>query len=774
MTGTVPIVVDVSGGNLVLVVVVALIALGALAMAAMFRAEVMSAAEGTDNMKSIAQAVQEGANAYLQRQFRTLAIFAGIAFFALLALPADDAVVRIFRSVAFLGGAGFSAAVGYFGMSLAVQANLRVAAAAQTQGRDPAMHIGFRTGATVGMLTVGLGLLGASVVVLCFQDDAPEVLEGFGFGAALLAMFMRVGGGIFTKAADVGADLVGKVENNIPEDDPRNAATIADNVGDNVGDCAGMAADLFESYAVTLVAALILGSQAFGDKGLVFPLLIPAIGALTAVAGIYLCQPRAGENGLTTINRAFYISAGIGAVASVLLAFVYLPGDFSELSGLEGGSPLDSAFGFDAASGSPAVIAALAVLIGIVLAAAILALTGYFTGTEFRPVKDVGRTSLTGAATVILSGLSVGFESAVYTTLVIGAAVFGAFLLGAGSLSIALFAVALAGCGLLTTVGVIVAMDTFGPVSDNAQGIAEMSGDVSDEGAQILTELDAVGNTTKAITKGIAIATAVLAASALFGSYIGTAIERIADLDGVTEGDAIDFVGSFFVFSPDVLVGLLIGVAVVFLFSGLAINAVGRAAGAVVMEVRRQFRDIPGIMEGTGRPEYGKVVDIVTRDSLRELATPGILAILAPIAVGFGLGVGALAGFLAGAIGSGTLMAVFLANAGGAWDNAKKLVEDGHHGGKGSEAHAATVIGDTVGDPFKDTAGPAINPLLKVMNLVSLLIVGAVISLTVGEDANRPMSVVIALVATIGIAAAVYVSKRRSAVISDEEPAAVG
>ncbi len=774
MTGTVPIVVDVSGGNLVLVVVVALIALGALAMAAMFRAEVMSAAEGTDNMKSIAQAVQEGANAYLTRQFRTLAIFAGIAFFALLALPADDAVVRIFRSVAFLGGAGFSAAVGYFGMSLAVQANLRVAAAAQTQGRDPAMHIGFRTGATVGMLTVGLGLLGASVVVLCFQDDAPEVLEGFGFGAALLAMFMRVGGGIFTKAADVGADLVGKVENNIPEDDPRNAATIADNVGDNVGDCAGMAADLFESYAVTLVAALILGSQAFGDKGLVFPLLIPAIGALTAVAGIYLCQPRAGENGLTTINRAFYISAGIGAVASVLLAFVYLPGDFSELSGLEGGSPLDSAFGFDAASGSPAVIAALAVLIGIVLAAAILALTGYFTGTEFRPVKDVGRTSLTGAATVILSGLSVGFESAVYTTLVIGAAVFGAFLLGAGSLSIALFAVALAGCGLLTTVGVIVAMDTFGPVSDNAQGIAEMSGDVSDEGAQILTELDAVGNTTKAITKGIAIATAVLAASALFGSYIGTAIERIADLDGVTEGDAIDFVGSFFVFSPDVLVGLLIGVAVVFLFSGLAINAVGRAAGAVVMEVRRQFRDIPGIMEGTGRPEYGKVVDIVTRDSLRELATPGILAILAPIAVGFGLGVGALAGFLAGAIGSGTLMAVFLANAGGAWDNAKKLVEDGHHGGKGSEAHAATVIGDTVGDPFKDTAGPAINPLLKVMNLVSLLIVGAVISLTVGEDANRPMSIVIALVATIGIAAAVYVSKRRSAVISDEEPAVVG
>jgi K(+)-stimulated pyrophosphate-energized sodium pump len=774
MTGTVPAVVEVSGGNLVLVVVVALIALGALAMAAMFRREVMSAAEGTDNMKSIAQAVQEGANAYLQRQFRTLAIFAGIAFFALLALPADDATVRIFRSVAFLFGAGFSAAVGYLGMNLAVQANLRVAAAAQTQGRDPAMHIGFRTGATVGMLTVGLGLLGASVVVLAFQDDAPVVLEGFGFGAALLAMFMRVGGGIFTKAADVGADLVGKVENNIPEDDPRNAATIADNVGDNVGDCAGMAADLFESYAVTLVAALILGSQAFGDAGLVFPLLIPAIGALTAVAGIYLCQPRAGESGLTTINRAFYISAGIGAVASVILSFVYLPSSFADLDGLEGGiSPLDSNFGFDAADGNPAVIAAVAVLIGIVLAAAILALTGYFTGTEYRPVKDVGATSQTGAATVILSGLSVGFESAVYTTLVIGAAVFGAFLLGAGSLSIALFAVALAGCGLLTTVGVIVAMDTFGPVSDNAQGIAEMSGDVDEAGAQILTELDAVGNTTKAITKGIAIATAVLAASALFGSYIGTAIDRVADIEGVTDRDGLDFVTSFFVFSPDVLVGLLIGVAVVFLFSGLAINAVGRAAGAVVMEVRRQFREIPGIMEGTGRPEYGKVVDIVTRDSLRELATPGILAILAPIAVGFGLGVGALAGFLAGAIGAGTLMAVFLANAGGAWDNAKKLVEDGHHGGKGSEAHAATVIGDTVGDPFKDTAGPAINPLIKVMNLVSLLIVGAVISLTYGENANRPVAVIIAVLAAVGIAVAVYLSKRRSAVISDEAPASV-
>jgi K(+)-stimulated pyrophosphate-energized sodium pump len=758
MTGVLPAVVDVSGGNFVLVLVVFLIAVAALGMAYVFRQEVLAAGEGTHNMQNIAHAVQEGANAYLQRQFRTLGIFAAVAFFVLLALPADDVGVRIGRSVFFLVGAGFSAAIGYLGMSLAVRANLRVAAAAETEGRDPAMTIGFRTGAFVGMATVGLGLLGASLVVMLFKDGAPVVLEGFGFGAALLAMFMRVGGGIFTKAADVGADLVGKVEQNIPEDDPRNAATIADNVGDNVGDCAGMAADLFESYAVTLVAALILGSQAFGDKGLVFPLIVPTIGALTAVLGVYITRPRAGENGLRTINRAFYISAAVGAVASVIAAFVYLPGSFSEFDNLAGGA------GFE---GDPRVIASIAVVIGIVMAAGILALTGYFTGTEHKPVRDVGKTSLTGAATVLLSGLAVGFESAVYTTLVIGAAVFGAFLLGGASLTVSLFAVALAGCGLLTTVGVIVAMDTFGPVSDNAQGIAEMSGDVSPEGAQILTELDAVGNTTKAITKGIAIATAVLAATALFGSYATSVAEALADANPDRGEFSFE---RFFVFDPSVLVGVLLGAAVVFLFSGLAINAVGRAAGAVVFEVRRQFREIPGIMEGTGRPEYGRVVDIVTKDSLRELVTPGLLAVFAPVAVGFGLGVTSLAGFLAGAIGTGTLMAVFLANAGGAWDNAKKLVEDGHHGGKGSPAHEATIIGDTVGDPFKDTAGPAINPLIKVMNLVSLLIASAIVSMSVGDDQNDALRIVIAIVAAAIIAGAVIVSKRRSTVIGEDDP----
>ncbi|MFG1818714.1 sodium-translocating pyrophosphatase [Kribbella sp. NPDC049174] len=750
--------VDLSSSNTTVVVVVGVIAILAIAIAMVFRGQVLAANDGTENMKTIASAVQEGASAYLNRQFRTLSIFAVVAFLLLFLLPVhsdggNETTLKIFRSVFFLVGAGFSALIGYMGMWLATRANVRVAAAARDEGRDPAMRVAFRTGGTVGMATVGLGLLGASVVVLLFKGDAPTVLEGFGFGAALLAMFMRVGGGIFTKAADVGADLVGKVEQNIPEDDPRNAATIADNVGDNVGDCAGMAADLFESYAVMLVASLILGKAAFGEQGLIFPLIVPAIGAITAVIGVFLTRPRTGENGLRTINRAFYISAVISAILCTVAAFVYLPGNFRDLTG--------ATEAIAAHDGDPRLIATVSVIIGIVLAAVILALTGYYTGTEDKPVQDVGKTSLTGAATVILSGIAVGFESAVYTALVIAAAVYGAFLVG-GSGVVALFAIALAGCGLLTTVGVIVAMDTFGPVSDNAQGIAEMSGDVDGEAAQILTELDAVGNTTKAITKGIAIATAVLAATALFGSYTDSIYAVLDEAgDRAFNADAL-------VFDPSTLVGLIIGAAVVFMFSGLAINAVGRAAGAVVYEVRRQFRDIPGIMEGTGKPEYGKVVDICTRDSLRELATPGLLALTAPIAVGFGLGASALAGYLAGAIASGTLMAVFLANSGGAWDNAKKLVEDGNHGGKGSPAHEATVIGDTVGDPFKDTAGPAINPLIKVMNLVSVLIAPAVVGMSaIGEDTNTPLRIGIALAAVVILAAAVIISKRRESVISD-------
>ncbi len=764
--------IELSGSNLTTVVVVAVIALLALVVAAVLVREVLAASEGTPKMKEIAAAIQEGASAYLTRQFKTLAVFAVIVFFVLFLLPAETSSERIGRSIFFLVGAVFSGITGYMGMWLAVRGNVRVAAAANESGEERAMRIAFRTGGVAGMFTVGLGLFGAALVVLVYKGEAPKVLEGFGFGAALLAMFMRVGGGIFTKAADVGADLVGKVEQGIPEDDPRNAATIADNVGDNVGDCAGMAADLFESYAVTLVAALILGKAAFGSLGLVFPLVVPAIGVLTAVIGIFAVAPRKGDrSGMSAINRGFFISAVISLILVIVAAFVWIPATWTEL--LEKYAPVGLAI--DAIRGSgveamgPRWFVIIAVLIGIVLAAIIQQLTAYFTETNRRPVDDVAKTSLTGPATVILSGISLGLESAVYSALIIAAAVYGAYLVGGGVVILSLFAIALAGTGLLTTVGVIVSMDTFGPVSDNAQGIAEMSGDVHGEGAAVLTRLDSVGNSTKAITKGIAIATAVLAATALFGSF-RDAVQAATASSGASISDVfanLEYLGILNVANPSNLVGLIIGAAVVFLFSGLAINAVSRAAGAVIFEVRRQFREHPGIMAGTEKPEYGKVVDIVTRDSLRELVTPGILAVFTPIAVGFGLGVGPLGAYLAGTIATGVLMAVFLSNSGGAWDNAKKFVEDGHFGGKGSEAHSATVIGDTVGDPFKDTAGPAINPLIKVMNLVALLIAPAVVSLSIGTDANAGLRWTVSIVAALIVIISVVISKRRPIAVGD-------
>jgi K(+)-stimulated pyrophosphate-energized sodium pump len=736
---------SVNEGDNLIVYLILFTSLVALGFAALFAKEVLAAGQGTPKMIEIAKAVQEGAAAYLSRQFKTLAAFAVLVFLLLFLLPADTTAVKVGRPIFFLVGAFFSALVGFIGMTLATRTNLRVANAANESGTKKALRLAFRAGGVVGMFTVGLGLLGATIVLIVYDADAPRVLEGFAFGGALLAMFMRVGGGIFTKAADVGADLVGKVEQGIPEDDPRNAATIADNVGDNVGDCAGMAADLFESYAVTLVAALILGQVAFGSEGLVFPLIVPAIGVITALVGIYGTSPRDSDrNGMNAINRGFFLSAVVSAVLVAIAAFLYLPGDFAELSG-----------GTESAS-DPRWVAIGAVVIGIVLASLIQVLTGYFTETNRKPVQEIGKSSLTGPATVILAGISVGLESAVYSALLIGGAVYAAFLLGGGSTIVALFAVALAGTGLLTTVGVIVAMDTFGPISDNAQGIAEMSGEVTQEGALVLTSLDAVGNTTKAITKGIAIATAVLAATALFGSFraeVGRALE-------VAGGSADDF--NLSIEQPNLLFGLIIGAAVVFLFSGLAIQAVSRAAGRVVFEVREQFRTKPGIMDYTEKPDYGRVVDICTKDSLRELATPGLLAVLSPIAVGFALGYQPLGAFLAGSIAAGVLMAVFLSNSGGAWDNAKKLVEDGVHGGKGSEAHEATIIGDTVGDPFKDTAGPALNPLLKVMNLVALLIAPTVVQYGIGDDANLGVRFVIAALAVAGIVAAVTISNKRS------------
>ncbi|HZY75080.1 MAG TPA: sodium-translocating pyrophosphatase [Jatrophihabitantaceae bacterium] len=759
----------ITSGQRGFVFVIGAVAILALIYAFVLVREVLAADQGTPKMQEISKAVQEGAAAYLNRQFRTLGVFAIIVFLLLLLLPVNDGgwPVRIGRAIFFLVGAAFSATVGYVGMTMATRANVRVAAAAKGGGGQRGFHIAFRTGGIVGMLTVGLGLLGASVVLLCYNDHAPTVLEGFGFGGALLAMFMRVGGGIFTKAADVGADLVGKVEAGIPEDDPRNAATIADNVGDNVGDCAGMAADLFESYAVTLVAALILGQAAYGAKGLMLPLIIGGIGVISSVVGILTTKLRASDrNGLVPINRGFMISAAVSLILVAIASFTFLPSDFKDFH-IAGVADVGI---------SPAVVAFVAVLIGIVLAVLIQQLTGYFTDTIRRPVKDVAKTSLTGPATVILSGISLGLESAVYTAILIAVAVFCAFLLGTGSIAVALFAVALAGCGLLTTAGVIVSMDTFGPVSDNAQGVAEMSGEIDEQGARVLTDLDAVGNTTKAITKGIAIATAVLAATALFGSFNKALSDALAKINNPGHpGKLTQLAFSTDLTQPNNLVGVVIGAAVVFLFSGLAISAVGRAAGRVVFEVRDQFRTHPGIMDYSEKPDYARVVDICTKDSLRELATPGLLAIFAPICIGFAIGVAPLAGYLTGAIAAGVLMAVFLANSGGAWDNAKKMVEDGHFGGKGSESHAATVIGDTVGDPFKDTAGPAINPLIKVMNLVAVLIAPAIVKYSIGENSSAAIRAVVAIIAFAIIATAVIVSKRRVVSMgdspADREPA---
>ena len=718
--------------------VILVISLLALGFAYYLRQEVLAAPEGTEKMKEIARAIQKGAAAYLKRQFRTVGLFMAVltvALFFILPVPKDavhsSMYIRLGRSIAFLLGAGFSAITGFAGMWLAVRANVRTANAARESGLRKAMRIAFRAGGVAGMFTVGLGLLGATVIVLLYKQDATSVLVGFGFGGALLAMFMRVGGGIFTKAADVGADLVGKVEKGIPEDDPRNAAVIADNVGDNVGDCAGMAADLFESYEVTLVAAIILGSAAFAHSrggaivGVMFPLFVRAIGVITSIIGILAVSPRSEEeHGMKAINRGFFLSAAASAVGVFILAAVYVH-DLRVF---------------------------WAVFFGLVLASVIQVLTEYFTSTKRRPVKEIAEASLTGPATTILSGFSTGLESTVWAILVIGGAIIASFYLG-DTTAEALYFVSLTGMGMLTTVGVIVSMDTYGPISDNAQGIAEMSGEFEGRPAEILTGLDAIGNSTKAITKGMAIATAVLAATSLFGSF-ETAI--LGEL-----GRAGEF--PIRVNHPDVLVGLLIGGAVAFLFSSLAIRAVGRAASQVVVEVRNQFHEHPGIMDGSEIPDYARVVDICTKTSLRELMTPGLLAVLAPIIVGFFLKAEALGAFLAGSILTGQLLAVMLSNAGGAWDNAKKLVEEGLYGGKGSEAHTATVIGDTVGDPFKDTAGPALNPLIKVMNLVALLIAPLVVRYGLPGGGHVALRIVVSIVATLVLAGMIWYSKSRRA-----------
>ena len=732
---------------------------------------VMAADEGTPKMKEIALAIQEGANAYLKRQFKTIVMIlvplAAIVFITSTAIMKGEGMeatealsfmqAGIWRTVAFILGCAASGFTGYIGMTLATRGNVRTAAAALTGSMPKALTVAFRTGGVAGMFTVGLGLIGATVIIMLFQNTSSVILVGFGFGGSLLALFLRVGGGIFTKAADVGADLVGKVEAGIPEDDPRNPATIADNVGDNVGDCAGMAADLFESYEVTLVASIILGVAAFNSiglnpaMGLVFPLAARAIGVIASIFGVFAVKAKEGEtDALKPINKGFLVAGSLTLVGTLALSLAYVgneKGTAGEGVQLLGGAGW-RVFG--------------AVAVGLVLAQLVSRLTEYYTATHHGPVKEIAESAETGPATAILSGTAYGLESSVYAVIAIAIAIGVALALGGGNLTFSLYLVALCGMGMLATTGVIVSEDTFGPVSDNAAGIAEMSGEFHGEPQKIMVALDAVGNTTKAVTKGFAIGSAVIAAVALFASFIETAgaelmikAENLAD--GVFKAPEL----AINVADPKIFIGLLIGGSVPFLFSALSIRAVGRTAGVVVQEVRNQFRD-GGIMAGTKKPEYGPVIDICTEASLRELMTPALLAVLTPVIVGFGIGWQALGGFLAAVILTGQLMANYLSNAGGAWDNAKKYIEDGNHGGKGSEPYKAAVIADTVGDPFKDTAGPALNPLIKVMNLVSLLILPAIIS-NQDKDGTR---LVIAAVATVVLAASVIRSSRQSATLT--------
>jgi K(+)-stimulated pyrophosphate-energized sodium pump len=720
-------------------------ALLAIVVGLVLMRDVLSADQGTPKMREIALAIQEGAMAYLKRQFKTIAVI--LIPLAILVFLTSTKVFRgngavalsfgqsgLFRTLAFLAGCLMSGLTGFIGMSLAVRGNVRTAAAARSGSLPAALKVAFRTGGIAGMFTVGLGLLGATTIIMVFQNTATAILVGFGFGGSLLALFMRVGGGIFTKAADVGADLVGKIEAGIPEDDPRNAATIADNVGDNVGDCAGMAADLFESYEVTLVASIILGYGAFKSIGLppvlgvIFPLIARAIGVLASIVGVYAVRAKDSDRtAMAPINRGF-LTAGILTIIGTFLVARYYVHNLRVF---------------------------WAVVAGLVLAQVVSRLTEYFTSTETAPVQEIAESTRTGPATTILSGLAVGLESTVWAVVAIAATLAVAIGLGQGKIQFSLYLVALCGMGMLATTGVVVSEDTFGPVSDNAAGIAEMSGEFEGEAQKIMVSLDAVGNTTKAITKGFAIGSAVIAAVALFASFI----ETIGGQFGISTSTLFtDIRTQINVADPKTFIGLLIGGSVPFLFSALAIRAVGRSAGTVVQEVRRQFREHPGIMDGSERPEYGPVIDICTAASLRELTTPALLAVLTPVIIGFGISYLALGAFLAAVILTGQLMAVFLSNSGGAWDNAKKYIEDGHLGGKGSESHKAAVIGDTVGDPFKDTAGPALNPLIKVMNLVSLLMLPAVISLRHNTGARLG----IAAVALVILGAAIAFSKRKT------------
>ena len=717
-------------------------------------AAVLKADPGSPKMVEVAKAIEEGAMAYLWRQVRTMIWFVLPIAFGLYVLfhriyAANVALkwIPLGISLSFLMGVAASYGAGFVGMWLAVKGNVRSANAA-LKSFKAAMEMAFRAGAVSGMFTVGFGLLGATIIFIIFKENATKVLVGFGFGGSLAALFMRVGGGIFTKAADVGGDLVGKVEVGIPEDDPRNAATIADNVGDNVGDCAGMAADIFESYEVTLVAAIILAAAALMDPGfnarygahasgfamtlIFYPLLLRAVGVFSSILGILAVRVKDGtgmKDPMKPINMGYWVSA----LASVA-GFAVVTGFYVK----------------DPVTGIPDWRFFWATTTGIVLSIVTLWITNYYTHPEKGPVTETATATKTGAATTILSGIAEGMESTVWGVVTIGATIIASYMIFPGEPALAAYGIALGGLGLLTTTGYILAMDTYGPITDNAHGIFEMSGiEQEEEASRTLAWMDAIGNTTKALTKGLAIATAVLAAIALFRSFLDEA--KLVEI-----GIQVNM--------PKVFVGLLIGSAVPWLFSAFSIKAVGRAAFGVVEEVRRQFRERPGIMQGEEKPDYARCVAIVTAMAQKELLGPGILAIFTPVLIAFSLGVAALGGFLAGAIVSGQLLAVFMANSGANWDNSKKKIEDGFLGGKGTEYHKASVIGDTVGDPFKDTAGPALNPLIKVMNLVSILVAPFAIA-----GFSVEIRTVIVGVCLIALAVAVFYS-RRGALSSQLDP----
>ena len=718
-----------------------------LGYAVFLRSQILREDKGTEKMQEVWGAIKAGANAYLQKQFRSIlpliAVLTVVLFLSVYVVPPSpeahdrfpsfsDAQLKLWigiaRGLAFIMGAGFSLAVGQIGMRMAIEGNVRVASASKRSFGE-ALRIAYRAGTITGMLTDGLGLLGGTIIFMILGVAAPDALLGFGFGGTLLALFMRVGGGIFTKAADVGADLVGKVEAGIPEDDPRNPAVIADLVGDNVGDCAGMAADIFESYEVTIVSGLILGLALWHItdrlEWIIFPLIVRGVGVLSSIIGTYFVK--AGKTGkagdaMKAIFSGFLTSAVISGALFYIAGFIYLRSP--EMNAWGGWWRLPTAVG-----------------VGVILAIVIDRLTEYFTGTETTPVNDIKKSADTGPATLILNGVSVGFESSVWSVLVIALTIVASIFIfgtipgvaGVERATFILYGVAMTGIGMLTLTGNNVAMDSFGPISDNANGIGEMawSGmtDKETKGAQqIMADLDAVGNTTKAITKGVAIGSAVIAAVSLFGSFL-VDVSRAQNSMGVAVANQIQSIG-IRVDIPQIFVGMLVGGALPWLFSSFAIQAVSRAASLIVLEVRRQFK--LGVLDGKVKPDYAQAVSISTTAAQKELVSLALLGIVTPIVVGLLLGVEALGGFLAGIIVSGQLLAVFLNNAGGAWDNAKKLIEDEpkdpkNNLGKGSERHKAGVVGDTVGDPFKDTAGPALNPMIKVVNLVSVIVAPVVV-----------------------------------------------